>query len=47
MSEESLLLAVDLALTSVEVGFVRLDHLGLHGVFVTKDANQVDWNALR
>jgi hypothetical protein len=26
---------------------VRLDHLGLHAIFVTEDANQVDRNALR
>jgi hypothetical protein len=46
VGQESLLFAVDLVLSSVEIGFMRFDHLGLHVVFVAKDANQVDGNTL-
>jgi len=47
MSEEFLLFAVDLGLATVEIGFVGLDHLGLHDELVTEDANQVDRNTLK
>lgn len=45
-SQERLFLAVDLVLASVEVGFVGLDHLGLHKELVAKNTDQVDGNAL-
>jgi hypothetical protein len=47
MSNEQFLLAVDLVLACVEVGFVGLDHLRLHEKLVAEDADQIDWNALR
>lgn len=47
VSNEGLLLAVNLVLASVKVGLVRLDALRLHDELVAKDAYEVDWNALR
>jgi hypothetical protein len=46
MSQESLFFTVDHVLSSVEVGFVRLDHLGLHEELVAKDTDQVNRNTL-
>jgi hypothetical protein len=47
VSNEGLLLAVDLVLASVEVGLVRLDALRLHDELVAKDAYDIDWDALQ
>jgi hypothetical protein len=44
--QEDLFFAVNLVLSSVEVGLMRFDHLGLHDELVAKDAGQVDRNTL-
>jgi hypothetical protein len=46
MGQESLFFTVNLILSGVEVGFVGLDHLGLHDDFVAENARQVDGDTL-
>jgi hypothetical protein len=46
VGQESLLFTVNLVLSGVEIGFVGLDHLGLHDEFVAENADQIDGNTL-